>query len=99
MMSLARDPTLTAVRDAIRQRSGDAVRIDPTEIGRLLSILRARSAANQLAVIRSMGSGKGEQWWEDDHDRGGPQGEDRKVGGLPALEPVERAASCEESGG
>jgi hypothetical protein len=44
-------------------------------------------------------SGKGEHWWEDDHDRGGPQGEGGKVGGLPALEPVERAVSCEESGG
>ena len=41
---------------------------------------------------------KGEHRREDDHDRGGPQGEDGKVGGLPALEPVERAASCEESG-
>jgi hypothetical protein len=59
---------------------------------------RARASPSNW-VIRSMRSGKGEQWWEDDHDCGGPQGEDRKVGGLPALEPVEPAASCEESGG
>jgi predicted nucleotidyltransferase len=47
--ALARDPSLKAVRDAIRQRSGDAVRIDPTEIGRLLSIVRTRIAGNQHA--------------------------------------------------
>ena len=42
--------------------------------------------ANELRRGRSV---KGEQRREDDHDRGGPQGEDGKVGGLPALEPVE----------
>ena len=61
-------------------------------------IARAREESGELSpiLIRLV---EGEQWREDDHDRGGPQGEDRQVGGLPALEPVERAASCEESGG
>ena len=57
------------------------------------------TGTHRIGVIRSTRSGKGEQWWEDDHHRGGPQGEDGKVGRLPALEPVGRAASCEESGG
>ena len=43
---------------------------------------------------RSMRSVKGEHRREDDHDRGGPEGEDGKVGGLPALEPVESRASA-----
>lgn len=47
--ALARDPSLTTVRDAIRQRWGEAVPIDPTEIGRLLSIVRTGIAANQHA--------------------------------------------------
>jgi len=47
--ALTRDPSLTAVRDAIRQRSGHAVPIDPTEVGRLLSIARTGIAANQHA--------------------------------------------------
>jgi hypothetical protein len=49
-----------------------------------------------LMLTRSV---EGEQRREDDHDRGRPQGEDGQVGGLPALEPVEPAASSEESGG
>src|SRR5918995_4353522 len=60
---------------------------------------RSRSTTCSRVRPAPMRSGKGEQWWEDDHDGGGPQGEDGKVGGLPALEPVEPAASCEESGG
>ena len=48
------------------------------------------NAALGAAVARSV---EAEQRREDDHDRGGPQGEDGKVGRLPALEPVERAAS------
>ena len=47
---------------------------------------------------QSMRSVEGEHRWEDDNDRGGQQGESGKVGGLPALEPVERAAPGEESG-
>jgi hypothetical protein len=43
--ALARDPSLTAVRDALRQRAGDPVRIAPTEIGRLLRIVRTHIAA------------------------------------------------------
>jgi hypothetical protein len=60
-------------------------------------ILPGPSPAPSVAVAghRSL---EREQWREDDRDRGGPQGEDRKVGGLPALEPVERAASREEAG-
>ena len=46
----------------------------------------------------SVRSVKGECRREDDHDGGGPQGEDGEVGGLPALEPVERATSREEPG-
>ena len=49
--ALALDLSLTTVHDAIRQRSGDAVPIDPTEIGRLLSIVRTSIAANQHASI------------------------------------------------
>src|SRR5919204_911934 len=43
-------------------------------------------------------SAESERWWEDEHDGGGPQGEDGQVGRLPALEPVEPAASREEPG-
>jgi predicted nucleotidyltransferase len=46
----ARDPSLTAVRDALRQRTGDPVRIAPTEIGRLLKIVRTRIAATRVAT-------------------------------------------------
>jgi predicted nucleotidyltransferase len=47
--ALARDPSLTAVRDALRQRAGDPVRIAPTEIGRLLKIVRTRIAPTRVA--------------------------------------------------
>ena len=50
-------------------------------------------------VVRRMRSVEGEQWWEDDDDGGGPERENGKVGRLPSLEPVETAASCEETGG
>ena len=53
----------------------------------------------QPLLRRRLRSVEGEQRWEDDNDRGGPEGEDGKVGRLPSLEPVEPAASCEESGG
>jgi hypothetical protein len=42
--ALSRDPSLAAVRDALRQRAGCRVRIEPSEIGRLLRIVRARIA-------------------------------------------------------
>jgi hypothetical protein len=47
--ALAREPSLTAVRDALRQRAGDPVQIEPSDIGRLLAIVRARIAANHRA--------------------------------------------------
>jgi hypothetical protein len=47
--ALARDPSLTAARDALRQRAGDPVRIAPTEISRLLRIVRTRIAARRVA--------------------------------------------------
>jgi predicted nucleotidyltransferase len=47
--ALARDPSLTAVRNALRQRAGDPVRIAPPEIGRLLRIVRTRIAAKRVA--------------------------------------------------
>jgi hypothetical protein len=48
--ALARDPSLTAVRDALRQRAGEPVRIAPTQIGRLLKIVRTRLAATRVAT-------------------------------------------------
>jgi Domain of unknown function (DUF4111) len=47
--ALARDPSLTAARDALLQRAGDPVRIAPTEIGRLLRIVRTRIARTRVA--------------------------------------------------
>jgi predicted nucleotidyltransferase len=47
--ALARDPSLTAVRDALRQHAGDSIRIAPTEIGRLLRIVRTHLAAIRVA--------------------------------------------------
>ena len=52
-------------------------------------------AATELLPL----SVEGEQRWEEDDDRGGPEGEDRQVGGLPTLEPVEPGAAREEAGG
>jgi hypothetical protein len=46
--ALARDPSLTAVRDALRQQAGDPVPIAPTDIGRLLRIVRTRIAATHV---------------------------------------------------
>jgi hypothetical protein len=43
---LARDPSLQAVRDALRLRAGDPAQIAPAEIGRLLKIVRARITAS-----------------------------------------------------
>jgi predicted nucleotidyltransferase len=42
--ALTRDPSLDAVRDALRQRTGDPVAVNPAEIARLLEIVRARIA-------------------------------------------------------
>jgi hypothetical protein len=42
--ALARDPSLRAVRDALRRRAGDPVPVEPAEIARLLEIVRARVA-------------------------------------------------------
>lgn len=39
---LARDPSLEAVRGALRRRAGEPVQIDPAEIGRLLKTVRRR---------------------------------------------------------
>jgi len=47
--ALAREPSLAAVRDALRQRAGDPAQIEPSDIGRLLKIVRARIAANHRA--------------------------------------------------
>jgi hypothetical protein len=38
--ALTRDPSLHAVRDALRQRTGDPVSVEPAEIARLLEIVR-----------------------------------------------------------
>jgi predicted nucleotidyltransferase len=43
--ALTRDPSLHAVRDALRQRAGEPVTIDPAEIARLLALVRERIAA------------------------------------------------------
>jgi aminoglycoside adenylyltransferase-like protein/nucleotidyltransferase-like protein len=42
--ALRRDPSLDAVRDALRQRTGDRVAIEPAQIARLLNLVRARIA-------------------------------------------------------
>jgi len=47
--ALARDPSLTAVSDALRRRAGEPVRIEPAEIGRLLRIVHTRIAAHPAA--------------------------------------------------
>jgi hypothetical protein len=46
---LTRDPSLQAVRAALRQRAGDPTRIGPADIARLLTIARARIAATHRA--------------------------------------------------
>ena len=45
--ALTRDPSLRAVRGALRQRAGDFVRIEAADIGRLLTIALAKVAATQ----------------------------------------------------
>ena len=40
--ALGRDPSLDAVRDALRRRTGQQVSIEPAEIARLLELVRAR---------------------------------------------------------
>jgi hypothetical protein len=43
--ALGRDPTLGVVGDALRRRHGDpATRIDPAQVARLLTVVRARLA-------------------------------------------------------
>jgi hypothetical protein len=42
--ALTRDPSLHAIRDALRQRTGDPVAVEPAEIARLLEIVRAQIA-------------------------------------------------------
>jgi hypothetical protein len=49
LWALARDPSLQAVRDALRLRAGDRMQVAPAEIGRLLKIVRARIAASENA--------------------------------------------------
>jgi Domain of unknown function (DUF4111)/Nucleotidyltransferase domain len=43
--ALTRDPSLHAVRAALRRRAGDSARIEPADIARLLTIARAETAA------------------------------------------------------
>ena len=45
--ALMRDPSLHAIRDALRPRTGDPVLVKPAEIARLLEIVRARVAASK----------------------------------------------------
>lgn len=47
--ALERDPSLRAVRAALRQRAGDPTPIEPADIARLLTIARARVAATHRA--------------------------------------------------
>jgi hypothetical protein len=55
-------------------------------------------AAASPTQFDSASSAEGEKWRQDDHDYGGPQGEDGQVAGLPALERMKRAGSPQESG-
>jgi predicted nucleotidyltransferase len=45
--ALTRAPSLHAIRDALRQRTGDPVLVQPSEIARLLEIVRARVATSK----------------------------------------------------
>lgn len=38
--------------------------------------VRGARGFRRIGVVRAMRLRKGEQWWEDDDDRGGPHGED-----------------------
>lgn len=49
--ALGRDPSLAAVRAALRQRAGDPVRIDPGEIARVLRAARASVAARRGMAV------------------------------------------------
>jgi hypothetical protein len=49
--ALAQDPALPALGDALRRRAGEEVRIEPAEIGRLLSLVRKRIAADVVAGL------------------------------------------------
>jgi hypothetical protein len=50
--ALDRDPSLDAVRDALRQRRVDPTQpIEPAEIGRLLGIVRAHVAARRARML------------------------------------------------
>jgi hypothetical protein len=51
--ALARDPSLHAIRDALRQRTGAAVAVEPAEIARLLEIVRARITMTNDAKSRN----------------------------------------------
>jgi predicted nucleotidyltransferase len=46
--ALTCDPSLQAVRGALRQRTGDPMPIQPADIGRLLTIARAQVAATEV---------------------------------------------------
>ena len=52
--ALARDPSLHAIRDALHQRAGDRVRVEPAEIARLLEIVRARVAISKDVEPRDL---------------------------------------------
>ena len=43
--ALARDPALTVVRDALRQRTDPSARIDPAGVAEVLAVVRERVAA------------------------------------------------------
>jgi Domain of unknown function (DUF4111)/Nucleotidyltransferase domain len=47
LWALERDPSLQAVRDALRLRAGHAARVEPAEIGRLLRLVRAQIMASE----------------------------------------------------
>ena len=75
----------TWFRGAIGRISGD--------MGERLSVRShllplARSGVQSRQMMTR--SAEGEQWWEDDHDGGGPDRDDGKVGGLPEFELVEK---------
>jgi predicted nucleotidyltransferase len=46
--ALTRDPSLEAVRAALRRRAGEPARIEPADIGRLLTTARVRITPSQL---------------------------------------------------
>lgn len=58
LWALERDPSLVIVRDALRQRAGHRVRVDPGEIGRLLRLVRQEIGVD--AAARGATPGQGE---------------------------------------